>query len=53
MSGAMYAEAFEAYNDKAASAYVTHVDIIHTLDDVMDIIVNFGSDDLSSLRTGR
>jgi hypothetical protein len=49
----MYAEAFEAYKDKAASAYVTRVDIIHILDDLMDIIVNFGSDDLSSSRTGR
>ena len=46
LSGAMYAEAFEAYKDIAASAYVTHVDIIHTLDDVIDMIVNFGSDDL-------
>jgi hypothetical protein len=42
----MYAEAFEASKDIAASAYVTHVDIIHTLDDVIDMIVNFGSDDL-------
>ncbi len=30
LSGAMYAEPFEAYNDKAASAYIIHVDIIQS-----------------------
>jgi hypothetical protein len=45
LSGAMYAEAFESSNFKAAKSHASFQNIVQALDTVIDTIVGFATDD--------